>query len=465
MAAFSGRVLEIKRQKLNNPELELSDTQRYNICLTYIEDALLSNSKSLKNIVNMPFPDAQFTMENYNRLIYDELKYNIPDLINQHKALYGSLTLEQKGKTFLYKTLTAALTSKGEIVLNVASSGIDALLLDGGRTTHSRFAIPINIVEDSLCTISADSDLADLIRETKLIIWDEAPMVNRHCFEAFDRTLRDIATGTYNSFSDKVFGVKVIVFGGDFCQILPVIPNGTRQDVVHASLNKSYLWDHCTILSIGDGKIGGQNDGHAEVEFPKDMLLPDSDDHIETIIQETYENWQQQLWDPTYFQDRDILAPTHEEVNKVNARMMSKLLDTFPYVIDHQSDNSAGMDKSFEDNVLETPALTIGTSHLIKEIKLQGKECLLVKEGDHMFMLMQFGESILHRDEKAKTIIWGRVSYSLKGLRDVGNDLHNVGGTSTGSSTKWSLSSILVTFQRESNADSSDKDTSSDMTM
>ncbi|GKA51259.1 putative reverse transcriptase domain-containing protein, partial [Tanacetum coccineum] len=61
------------------------------------------------------------------------------------------------GKTFLYKTLTAALRSKGQIVLNVASSGIASLLLDGGRTAHSRFA---------MCSISADSDLAELIRET-----------------------------------------------------------------------------------------------------------------------------------------------------------------------------------------------------------------------------------------------------------------------------------------------------------
>ena len=171
----------------------------------------------------MPYPDTEFTMEGYNRLIYDELNYNIPDLIIQHQTLYGSLTSEQKGvydnivdacannkegmffiygfggtgKTFLYKTLTAALRSKGQIVLNVASSGIAALLLDGGRTAHSRFAIPINVVEDSMCTIAVDGDLADLIREAKLIIWDEAPMVNRLCFEAFDRTLRDIATGIW----------------------------------------------------------------------------------------------------------------------------------------------------------------------------------------------------------------------------------------------------------------------------
>ncbi|GJT04175.1 ATP-dependent DNA helicase PIF1-like protein [Tanacetum coccineum] len=133
-------------------------------------------------------------------------------------------------------------------------------------------------------------------------------MVHRHCFDAFDRTLRDIATGTHNNSTDKVFGGKVIVFGGDFRQILPVIPNNTRQDVIHASLNKSYLWDHCTVLkltenmclrvgcnpgdadsikefvewimSIGDGKIGGKNDGYAEVKFPQDMLIPDSDDHL-----------------------------------------------------------------------------------------------------------------------------------------------------------------------------------------
>ena len=183
----------------------------------------------------MPYPEEEFTMDGYNRLIYDERDYNVPELILQHQALYGSLTNEQKGiydtiidacdndkggmffvygyggtgKTFLYKTLTAALRSKSQIVLNVASSGIAALLLDGGRTTHSRFAIPINVVDDSMCSISADSDLADLIRDTKLIIWDEAPMVNRLCFEAFDRTLRDISTGIF-SFLFYSFFVKYV---------------------------------------------------------------------------------------------------------------------------------------------------------------------------------------------------------------------------------------------------------------
>lgn len=42
-------------------------------------------------------------------------------------------------------------------------------------------------------------------------------MAHRHHLEAFDRTLRDIAG------SDEPFGGKVLVLGGDFRQILPVI--------------------------------------------------------------------------------------------------------------------------------------------------------------------------------------------------------------------------------------------------
>ena len=36
--------------------------------------------------------------------------------------------------------------------------------------------------------------------------------------------------------SDRPFGGKVVLFGGDFRQILPVIPGATRQEVLHATL-------------------------------------------------------------------------------------------------------------------------------------------------------------------------------------------------------------------------------------
>ncbi|KAL1367836.1 hypothetical protein AAHE18_02G078300 [Arachis hypogaea] len=56
-------------------------------------------------------------------------------------------------KAFVWRTLAYALRSKGDIVLIVASSGIASLLLPGGRTAHSRFAIPLNLDEFSTCNI------------------------------------------------------------------------------------------------------------------------------------------------------------------------------------------------------------------------------------------------------------------------------------------------------------------------
>lgn len=52
----------------------------------------------------------------------------------------------------------------------VAFSGIAAILLPDGRTDHSRFRIPIDLHEDSVCPLSPNSDLGQLLRETVLVI-------------------------------------------------------------------------------------------------------------------------------------------------------------------------------------------------------------------------------------------------------------------------------------------------------
>ena len=79
------------------------------------------------------------------------------------------------------------------------------------------------------CSISKGTDQAELLREAALLIWDEAPMAHRHAFEALDRTLRDL-TGR-----DLPFGGKVLVAGGDFRQIPPVVRRASAPQVVAAS--------------------------------------------------------------------------------------------------------------------------------------------------------------------------------------------------------------------------------------
>ena len=103
------------------------------------------------------------------------------------------------------------LRSQKKIALAVASSGIAALLLPGGRTAHSRFKIPLNLNSTSTCDTTVQSHVAELIQCASLIIWDEAPMMHRHAFEALDRTLRDIMKVKDPQFENVPFGNKIIL--------------------------------------------------------------------------------------------------------------------------------------------------------------------------------------------------------------------------------------------------------------
>ncbi|XP_069144585.1 uncharacterized protein [Solanum lycopersicum] len=83
------------------------------------------------------------------------------------------------GKTFLYRALLAAVRTKGFIALATASSGVAASILLGGRTAHSRFKIPVDIDDNFTCNISKQISLAILIRDSKLIVWDEVSMAKK----------------------------------------------------------------------------------------------------------------------------------------------------------------------------------------------------------------------------------------------------------------------------------------------
>ncbi|GKA71970.1 ATP-dependent DNA helicase PIF1-like protein [Tanacetum coccineum] len=136
------------------------------------------------------------------------------------------------------------------IVLAVASSGIASLLLPGGRTAHSRFVIPLELMENSTCGIKQNTHLAELMQQVQLIIWDEAPMTQKYAFEALDKTLRDILGFKCPEKRNKIFGGVTVLLGGDFRQILPVIPKGKRNEIVQACINRSELWKSCKVYTL-----------------------------------------------------------------------------------------------------------------------------------------------------------------------------------------------------------------------
>ena len=97
------------------------------------------------------------------RVVYDEVVESADTGAGGFYFVYGP---GGTGKTFLWSTIIAKLQSEGRIVLFVASSGIASLLIEGGRTAHSRFKIPIDVNEFSCCDIKQNTYLAELICAT-----------------------------------------------------------------------------------------------------------------------------------------------------------------------------------------------------------------------------------------------------------------------------------------------------------
>ncbi|XP_074560285.1 uncharacterized protein LOC141816402 [Curcuma longa] len=189
------------------------------------------------------------------------------------------------GKTFLYRALLVTLRSQGFTAIAVATSGVAASVLPGGRTAHSRFKIPLHSSENQVCQLSKQSAVAKLIIQAKLIVWDEASMARRESLESFDSLLKDLMT------SDRPFGGKVVVLGGDFRQTLPVIEKGSKQILIESSIVNSHLWSGIQkiylkvnmraildpifsefLLRVGEGReLVDEND---DISLPHEIIIP-----------------------------------------------------------------------------------------------------------------------------------------------------------------------------------------------
>nr|KAJ0213415.1 hypothetical protein LSAT_V11C400159760 [Lactuca sativa] len=192
-------------------------------------------------VFGLPVPSNKIDGVLENRLLLEEMSYDREALKRQHQNLLPQLNIEQlsvynavtdsienrkqilmfvyghggTGKTFLWTTIISDLRSEGKIVLAVAASGIASLFLPSGTTAHSRFKIPIDLTEKKSCDIKKRTFLADLLHRTSLIVWDEAPMSDRRCFEFLDRSLRDVL-----DCDDQLFGGIYVLLGGDFRKTL-----------------------------------------------------------------------------------------------------------------------------------------------------------------------------------------------------------------------------------------------------
>ena len=211
-----------------------SDNDIYDYGLHMIDNILHESGHNLGDWPCMPQIRRQWEQYGVNEMIAEQLNYNRDNehlfweshhrLLNNEQRIAYQRILHSvddntgrmfmingcggTGKTFLYKVICSKLHSEGSIVLCVASSGIAALLLPGGRTAHSMFKIPIDgLSSSSICCIPKNSMRADLMRAAKCIVWDEIVPQHRYAIEALDRTLRDLRD------KDNPFGGITLLMG------------------------------------------------------------------------------------------------------------------------------------------------------------------------------------------------------------------------------------------------------------
>ena len=161
-------------------------------------------------------------------------------------------------------------------------------------------------------------------------------MQHHYVHECVNRTLQDIQGNDRPKF--------VVVFGGDFKQILPVIVKGLCAQIVGACIQHSYLWHSIEVLHLTQNmrlNTGNQVEcefaewqlrvghGHFTDLDSRDITLPDhfwcAENTVQSLIDTIYPGVSTTPQPDEYFADHTILCSKNDDVHDLN----KKILDTF----------------------------------------------------------------------------------------------------------------------------------------
>ena len=341
-----------------------------NEALLRVEGMLQKQGLSLRSFPSMPFPvpsatsdkpggqDEGYDVAHLRRVVED----GVPTLTEQQRNIYDQVTASTHldnndakcffilscggcGKTYVNNLMLAYVRSQGRRAIAVASSGIASLLLDDGSTAHSAFGISPQ--KGGTSSIPVESKRAAELRECQLIVWDEAPMADNDLLRVLDELLKDIMGANDEALRLVPFGGKTVVMTGDWRQILPVVPRGSRAAVIAATLKKSYLWPYFKTLELttnirvrGTSQVDddetrefarwllsvGEDTIDNPLPIPEDMLIPSDDPW--PLVNHVFPTMSKEE-----FMSGCILAARNQETNAINeAALQSLPEEEFLYV-------------------------------------------------------------------------------------------------------------------------------------
>lgn len=189
--------------------------------------------------------------------------------------------------------------------------------------------VPVNENNEFLeSTVEPHHQRGELLRRCDLIVWDEAPMANCAVLACVEECCRKVTNNPY------VFGGKVVVLLGDFRQTCPVVPRGTRADIVNACISRCCFWSQFHIARLitpirnaQDPEFAAFVDQIGDGAGPHiDLSFMTHTTELTDVINFVYD--QNILHDPAACLRRCILAPTNAQVDSYNAAILNLLSST-----------------------------------------------------------------------------------------------------------------------------------------
>ncbi|XP_014789773.1 uncharacterized protein LOC106883322 [Octopus bimaculoides] len=160
-------------------------------------------------------------------------------------------------------------------------------------------------------------------------------MTNKGALEALNRSLKGIRDSTAS------MGGVTLLLSGDFWQILPVTPKGSRADDVHTCLKSSTLWPQVKTLSLsrnmhvhllgdstsavlaedvlvfGEGKVPRNDRGDISVSE-----LCNTVDNPSDLLETVFPILESNYGDINWLSERTILAPKNVAVSAINNQLI-----------------------------------------------------------------------------------------------------------------------------------------------
>ena len=343
---------------------DYSELDSENLALCEIQGFLSQHNTDLKNF-ELPEPignpvrqdpekfDLLFEKresEKFTAMLNQEQKKIFDEILTAYKSITDGRTPRNNafclsapggvGKSFVFNTLLHTIRGNGDVAIAVAWTGIAATLLKGGRTVHSRFKLPIPLLEHSSCHVKHGSLEADRLISAKVIIWDECTMAPKDALVAIDRLLKDLTKST------KPFAGKIIILGGDWRQGLPITFHSNKFMQLQNCLKNASLWPTVKqftleknmrtnpdeqefaewLLKLGNGELLNDNELADDIiEIPQECVVKDStQDPIGSLIQEVFGD-SLENGDLNIICNTAILCPKNEDSLAINDRIVSML--------------------------------------------------------------------------------------------------------------------------------------------